>query len=154
MNVHAMMPEATHDEAARFAHVVSLKNYLMRNLEPKWRAYVDDTLAPQFSAAGRDSAEEYRDLEKRLAKLGAYRTWQALTVAAQEEMWRSVGTCVDRQLPELESRAQATSGGSVRTDESFVPPRYLSKVDIHLMPGGYAADRGGEDVRQDRKSVV
>ena len=148
MNVHAMMPEATHDEAARFAHVVSLKNYLMRNLEPKWRAYVDDTLAPQFSAAGRDSAEEYRDLEKRLAKLGAYRTWQALTVAAQEEMWRSVGTCVDRQLPELESRAQATSGGTVRTDESFVPPRYLSKVDIHLMPGGYAADRGGEDVRQ------
>lgn len=27
---HAMMPEATHDEAARFAHVVGLKNFLMR----------------------------------------------------------------------------------------------------------------------------
>ena len=148
MTVHAMMPEATHDEAARFAHVVSLKNFLMRNLEPKWRGYVDEHLTPQFAAAGRDAAEEYRDLERRLAKLGAYRTWQALTVAAQEEMWRSVGQCVDRQLGDLDTRAKTIDGGSVRTDSAFVAPRYLSKVDIHLMPGGYAADRGGDDVRQ------
>ena len=148
MSVHAMMPEATHDEAARFAHVVSLKNFLMRQLEPKWRAYVDETLAPQLAAEGRKAEDEYRLIERNLGKLGAYRTWQAITVAAQEEMWRSVGSCVDRQLGELDARAKSIDGGSVRTDPNFVPPRYLSKVDIHLMPGGYAADRGGDDVRQ------
>lgn len=148
MSVHAMMPEATHDEAAHFAHVVSLKNYLMRHIEPKWRSYVDDTLAPQIAAEGRDAQEEYRDLARSLSRLGAYRTWEALTVSAQEEMWRSVGSCVDRQLPALDSRAKTITGGSVRTDSAFVAPRYLSAVDIHLMPGGYAADLGGDDTRQ------
>ena len=146
---HAMMPEATHDEAARFAHVVGLKNFLMRQLEPKWRSLVDEKLTPQLAAEGRDAKDEYRSLERSLARLGAYRTWQQLTVSAQEEMWRSVGECVDRQLPELERRASdPTAGGSVRTDPQFRPPRYLSTVDIHLMPGGYADDRGEGDVRQ------
>lgn len=132
---HAMMPEATHDEAARFAHVVGLKNFLMRQLEPKWRTLVDEKLAPQLATEGRDAKDEYRALERSLARLGAYRTWQQLTVSAQEEMWRSVGECVDRQLPELERRASdATVAGSVRTDPQFRPPRYLSTVDIHLMP--------------------
>ena len=145
---HDMMPEATHDEAARFAHVVGLKSYLMRQLEPKLRSLVDERLAPQMSAAGRDAKDEYRDLERRLSKLGVFRTWQALSVEAQQEMWRSVGACVDRQLPELERRAAAQAAGSVRTDAAFRAPRYLSAVDIHLMPGGYAADRGDGDLRQ------
>lgn len=145
---HDMMPGATHDEAARFAHVVGLKNYLMRHLEPKWRTLVDERLAPQMSTNGRDAKVEYRDLERRLSQLGVYRTWQALTVQAQQEMWRSVGECVDRQLPELERRAADQAAGSVRTDAKFAAPRYLSAVDIHLMPGGYAADRGEGDLRQ------
>jgi len=145
---HDMMPEATHDEAARFAHVVGLKSYLMRQLEPKWRALVDDRLAPQMSAEGLDAKTEYRDLERRLSQLGTYRTWQALTVEAQHEMWRSVGECVDRQLPALQQRAAAQTAGSVRTDAAFSAPRYLSAIDIHRMPGGYVADRGEGDLRQ------
>ena len=147
MSVHATMPESSHDEAARFGYVVGLKQYLMSNFEAPLRRFVDERVAPQV---GKDaSREKYRAVERTLRDVGPYRAWQALAVAAQEQMWNSVGECVDRQLPELERRCtKDLPGGSVRTNPQFVPPNYLTAVDIHLMPGGYAQDRGESDVRQ------
>jgi ubiquinone/menaquinone biosynthesis C-methylase UbiE len=144
-----MMPRSTADEAARFSYVIALKTFLMRNVESQLRDVVDTQLSKQLADKGQDAAAAYRTVERSLSGLGAYRSWQSLAVAAQQQMWSSVADCVDRQLPELEQRAKANaSAGSVKLDPHFEVPRYLSAVDIHLMPGGYHADRGDSDVRQ------
>ena len=146
---HAMMPRSTHDEAARFGYVVALKSYLMRDVEAKLSALVDNKLAPELAVQGRDAIKEFRAVERSLRTFGGYRSWQSLAVSAQEMMWSTVGACVDRQLPALERQAMQTKKiGSVVADAGFKPPRYLTTVDIHLMPGGYHATRGETDVRQ------
>jgi ubiquinone/menaquinone biosynthesis C-methylase UbiE len=141
------MPESTHDEAARFGYVVGLKQFLHSQVEAKLKSFIDEDVAPKVGAER--SREQYRAVEKSLRELGPYRSWQSMMVIAQEQMWQSVADCVDRQLPQLEQRTrQQAPGGSVRTDPAFTPPAYLTAVDIHLMPGSYSADRGGDDVRQ------
>jgi ubiquinone/menaquinone biosynthesis C-methylase UbiE len=146
---HPMMPRSSHDEAARFAYVIGLKSWLMRDIEAPLRKLVDERIAPQLASTGTDAAAAYRAVEGSLRAVGGYRNWQSLAVAAQEQMWRTVGDCVDRQLGELERAARDSQGtGSVRADPALQVPRYLSAVDIHRMPGGYHADRGGEDLRQ------
>jgi SAM-dependent methyltransferase len=146
---HPMMPSARHDEAARHAHVVAFKNFLMRQVETRWRQLIDEKVSAQMAEIGRDAAAEYRQLERNLGEVPAYRAWQTLMVAAQDEMWRSVAESVDRDLPQLK-RIDAEHGtlGSVRVDPTFKPPRYLTSVDIHRMPGGYHADSGEGDLRQ------
>ena len=146
---HPMMPFTRHDEAARHAHVVAFKNFLMRQLEPRWRTLIDEKVAPQMAQSGLDAATEYRELEKNLGTVPAYRAWQTLMVAAQDEMWRSVTESVDHSLPELQRIEAANAAlGSVRINPEFKAPRYLTAVDIHRMPGGYHADQGEGDLRQ------
>lgn len=144
---HAMMPSSSHDEHARFGYVVALKQFLMRGLDPRLARLVDEKVAPRVADDGHKS--DFRNVERRLRGLGVYRTWQALTFDAQQEMWRNVGSCVERQLGTLQSLGASTpSRGSVRITPGFVAPPYLEAVDIHFMPGGYTADRGEGDVFQ------
>lgn len=139
---HALMPRSSHDETAQFEFVVGLKQFLMFEAEQRLRSLVDERVA-------KGSPRAYRAVERALRDVGAYRTWQSLSVTAQEQMWSSVAACVDRQRGELEGAAHIEKPrGSLRLDPSFEAPRYLRAVDIHLMPGGYAADRGEGDVRQ------
>ena len=67
--------------------------------------------------------------------------------AAQEQMWASGGSAVDRQLQELVKKAADQSGGSVATDPDFKVPRYLNRVDTHVMPGSYYEEYSDDDVR-------
>lgn len=144
---HAMMPASSHDEEARFGYVVALKGFVHGQVERRLTKLVDEKVAPLAAPDG--ELPDFRPIEKRLRGLGVYRTWQALTYDAQEMMWRTVGQCVERQLDELRQRSTAEpAAGSVRVTTGFVPPAYLAAIDIHIMPGGYAADRGDGDVYQ------
>lgn len=147
--VHAMMPRSSHDEAARFAYIVGLKSFLMREVEAPLAQLVDTKLTPDLEAQGTDAKKDFLAVERSLRSLNAYRAWQSLTVTAQNQMWENVGDCVDRQLPALKAQAAATAGtGSATDDPQFNVPRYLGAVDIHLMPGGYHATAGADDLRQ------
>lgn len=144
---HALMPASTHDEEARFGYVVALKSFIHGHVEKRLTKLVDEKVTPLAAAGG--ELPDFRPIEKRLRGLGVYRTWQAMTYDAQELMWRTVGQCVERQLDDLKSRSAAhADAGSVRIAPDFVPPPYAAGIDIHIMPGGYAADRGGDDVFQ------
>lgn len=143
---HAMMPLGTHDEDARFGYVVALKEFLLRGLDRRFQQLIDERVMPRASEASRQT--DFRDVERRLRDFGVYRTWQALTYDAQELMWRYVNECVDRQHDDLASRADSDATGSVRLTPNFSAPTYLTAIDIHCMPGGYAADRGERDVFQ------
>ena len=70
---------------------------------------------------------------------------------AQELLWESVTGSIERQLPELKAaiaELSASSGAAVDSDPAFPVPRYVSAIDIHCMPGGYASEADGEDIVQ------
>ncbi|MBC7520434.1 MAG: class I SAM-dependent methyltransferase, partial [Sandarakinorhabdus sp.] len=63
----------------------------------------------------------------------------------QELIWDSVIDTIERQLPEIEARAAALSAGSaapLEASDDFATPRYVTALDIHCMPGGYAEPGG------------
>jgi SAM-dependent methyltransferase len=57
---------------------------------------------------------------------------------SQELIWESVVPAVEADPP--------TGGAGADLDPSVVPPRYMSAIDIHCMPGGYAEDSGDGDL--------
>jgi 2-polyprenyl-3-methyl-5-hydroxy-6-metoxy-1,4-benzoquinol methylase len=79
------------------------------------------------------------------------RFWQALNRDAQERMWAAVAAPLERDEERLRARFRALAGrrvhgGSLQLDPALPLPRYLADIAIHLQPGGYALDRGADDV--------
>ena len=66
---------------------------------------------------------------------------------SQELLWDSVIDSVEREGEALEKRAASGSSanrGKLVIPENFEVPRYVSALDIHCMPGGYAG-RGDDE---------
>lgn len=142
---HPMMPEATHDERAEQFFVRDLKIWLGEQLDPLQRELVEGTSASMPEVTGMDIGP----LRRRLLEQDVYRSWISVRRTSQEMMWDAVATSIDRQIDELDRKADiAQPRGSVTLNPGFKPPRYIAALDVHMMPGGYAHDRGDGDIRQ------
>lgn len=142
---HPMMPATTHDERAQQFFVRDLKIWMAQEIDPLQRELAEATTGSVPEADSMDIGP----LRKKLLTHDVYRSWISFRRSSQEMMWDAVGTSIDRQLDELTEKARiAEPRGSVTLDRDFVPPRYLSALDVHMMPGGYTNDRGEGDIRQ------
>ena len=132
---HPMMPEATHDEAAEQLFVRDLKSWLGGGVAEAHRARAE---ALEAATTSNDKlATVYRSLHKD----EGFRAWASVKRVSQELMWAAVGRSVIRQADQLEVRAaEADAGGSLTVDPEFQAPAYITRGDIHLMPGGYQLD--------------
>lgn len=144
---HAMMPISNHDETAEQDFVVALKAFTAREIDPllaKLASRLEGEIVAEPSGRAPLS-----DLRRRATATALYRNWISVSRSAQELMWQTACNCVDRQLAELNAKAErAPALGSVDIDPSFNLPRYLAAADTHMMPGGYHVDLGDGDVRQ------
>lgn len=135
---HPMMPGANHDEAAQQLFVRDLKGWIAQDLESE--------VAQMASAADPGPAANDRAGETYRALLAdpAFQGYASLRRTTQELLWDDVQRSVRRQAAQLDARAAAApASGSVTLDPEFIQPEYLADRDVHLMPGGYAADDGG-----------
>lgn len=136
-NAHAMLPGASHDEAAEQLFVRDLKVWLTEEVEPQQKA---KALAMD---PGPGSNARVETLYERLHEDEGFRAWAGLRRTTQEMMWTAVAESVSRQAQALEAKAaEAPELGSLTIDPAFVVPEYLADRDVHLMPGGYAHDDG------------
>ena len=73
--------------------------------------------------------------------------WGALLRTSQELLYESVGPSVERQLPELQQRADRFAGklGSLELYPSLAIPGYHAAVNIHCKPGGYHSELHGDN---------
>jgi SAM-dependent methyltransferase len=148
---HDMLPRPTHDEAARQQFVVALKQHLNRQLRARNRELFEQAAAPRFQAERGRAPVSRDDIRTAMSAQPAYRAWSALARSAQELMWRSVLETIARERPRFRERLQrlgadAATRGSLELDPTFVPPRGVASIDIHLQPGGYTLDLGDDDV--------
>lgn len=148
---HAALPRANHDERARQEFTKSLKQFVQQGLLPGLTPVYQNRAAKAFEKEhGKPPADRW-DIRKAMVKDLYFQHYAATNRIAQELLWESVIGSVERQLPELEkavAELSASSAATLESDTAFPVPRYISELDIHCMPGGYASEVSGQDIAQ------
>jgi SAM-dependent methyltransferase len=148
---HPMLPEATEEERSRQRAVVSLRKLLNARVRSANVGRFEKEGAPAFAAKNGRQPQSPRDIETALFESSGYRMWSAANRSAQEMIWMSVGEPLYRDLDRMQAAARALidapgKKGALHLDPSYDPSPEIAEVDIHLQPGGYALDRGPDDI--------
>lgn len=144
---HPMMPLPTSDELARQNFIASFKMHMEDHVYPADEVVGRTRVAPKFRAShGRDpqGRVEWRHA---MEEDPFVQTWSSIARTLQEMNWDTVGSIIERQLPELIEKSRIDEPkGSLTLDPDLKVPDYNAKIDIHCMPGGYHTDIAEDDV--------
>ncbi|MCS6987582.1 MAG: class I SAM-dependent methyltransferase [Sphingomonadaceae bacterium] len=146
---HPVLPKPTHDERARQEFARSLKGFVQQGLLPGLGPVFQGRVGPAFARAhGRPPADRH-DIRRGMVEDPYFQHYAATNRIAQELLWESVLDSIERQWSALNARAAQLSARATAPLEiaaGFDVPRYVTAIDIHCMPGGYAAEAGPDDV--------
>jgi SAM-dependent methyltransferase len=144
---HALLPSETHDEAARYAFVSSLRKMFTVELFPGMRTVYQKDRLPAFERKHGRAPSSVREASDLMEGSAYYRGANVIGRAAQELLWDTVGESVERQLDTLDAAALPTEGdlGTLRTNPDLEIPRYIDMVDIHVMPGNFHTELSAHD---------
>jgi SAM-dependent methyltransferase len=144
---HAMMPETTHDEVARFNFLANLNRYLAGNVMPGVKKAYEGRAKAQFVAAHEREPASRHEVRKLMQADGAYQNWSALRRSTMEQRQQAGRSVVLRQMDALNAKAAAFNAApSLQLTPNFPVPRYIAGVDQHCMPGGYVEELAPADV--------
>lgn len=139
---HGALVKGGHDDRARADFAFTLRNLVTSEWMPSTKAVFDRRAAPAFARAQGREPQNPRDIRAAMDADGWYRFYLSARRTSQELIWASVIPPAEvAELPLM----PANPIGSLELDPDLVPPRYATAIDIHCMPGGYAADRGDGD---------
>ncbi len=146
---HDMLVTPTHDEAARQDFVVSYRKHLASNVAPYGALFYNQLDKDSYIKKHGHEPCDRSEMREVMTQNQPYQFFSAMQRNAQEMVWDSVIDSVERELPDLKSKAARlsnTNAGSLTLDSSVEAPRYLTGYDIHLQPGGYHTTYGESDV--------
>ncbi|WP_199902760.1 class I SAM-dependent methyltransferase [Azospirillum sp. B4] len=106
-------------------------------------------MAPEFERANGRAPANRRDIRAGMVRNLYFQHYAAANRIAQELLWESTNVTIERQLPELNAKAAELSAKSkaiLDIPEGFEAPRYVTALDIHCMPGGYATEVAPGDI--------
>ncbi len=145
---HPVLPEQTLDESARQEFSKSFRQFIQQKLLPGLGNVYQKALGDFEREHGR-APKNRREVRRFMVEQPYFQTYASSNRIAQELLWESVVTAIDRQLPELNRRVAEYSrqnAAKLHVDPAFNVPKYISSVDIHCMPGGYAGEVSEDDV--------
>jgi ubiquinone/menaquinone biosynthesis C-methylase UbiE len=145
---HAVFPQATHDEVARFDFLTRMNMHLSQAVLPGVKLAYESRVKPAFVAEqGRAPADRH---EVRHAMQGDlhYQLWSALRRNTMEQRQQAGRSVVFRQLATLRDKADALNrnAATLKLDPAVQQPRYARAVDIHCMPGSYHTEVVERDI--------
>ncbi len=144
---HAVMPETRHDEAARFNYLANMNQFLSAEFLPRVKRAYDKRALPRFHSEHGRPPEHRREVRELMSEEPAYQAWSAMRRATMEQRQQAGRSVVLRQLDRLNATAKAAAAEpGLQLDPNFLPPRYLTGVDHHCMPGGYLCELAPDDV--------
>ncbi|MGE8133992.1 class I SAM-dependent methyltransferase [Novosphingobium subterraneum] len=140
---HPMMPQASHDEAARFNFLTLFNRYLSGEIGRGNRIAYETRVMPAFKVIHGREPENREEIRIAMNQDPFHRMWSALKRNSMEMRQQNGRQIVLRQLDELDAKAKAfnEASGLLELDPSVEQPIYATCVDIHCQPGGY---HGGE----------
>lgn len=140
---HPVLPSANHDEAARQEFTKSFKNFIQQKLLPGLTPVYKNRVAPAFEREHGRRPADRRDIRSCMVRDLYFQHYAAANRIAQELLWEATNVTIDRELPALNEKAaelSAKTTAKLDIPDGFVPPRYVTAVDIHCMPGGYTSE--------------
>lgn len=146
---HAALPGTTHDEASRQEFAKSLKGFIQQSLLPGLQPVYEHRAAERYRRENARAPDNRREIRESMVSDPYFQIYASTNRIAQELLWEATNVSIDRQLPELIETAKELSS---KTDaklvipENFTPPRYVSAIDIHCMPGGYCSELCEDDI--------
>ncbi len=146
---HAALPRASHDERARQEFTKSMKQFVQQGLLPGLGPVFQGRAAKAFEREHGKAPADRWDIRKAMVPDIYFQHYAAANRIAQEILWESVIGSMERQMPALLASAKslsAKSSAELESGTAFEVPRYISAIDIHCMPGGYASEADGEDI--------
>jgi SAM-dependent methyltransferase len=144
--VHPLLPLASHEERTRQDFAKGLRGYVQQRLLPG--------LTPLHRKLEGDAARDGRPLadrhaiRERMVEEPYFQAYAATNRSAQELLWASVIDTIERETPRLRREAARLEGkvGTLTLDQKLEVPRYVTALDIHCMPGGYASDADPQQI--------
>lgn len=145
---HEMLPEADHDEAARFDFLAQFTYHLATRVMPGNRGVYDQAVLPEFQRTQGRDFEDRHEVRQAMLRHPFHQLWCALRRAAMESRQQAGRMLVLRQQQQLARKAEAFNAeqSTLQLDPELETPRYLAAVDHHCMPGSYHAELAPGDV--------
>lgn len=145
---HALTPEATHDEIARFNFLANFNKYMSSAVVGGNAVAYEKRARPAWERAHGEPPRDRQQVRAAMSTDSYYRYWSALRRSGMEMRQQAGRSVVLRQIETLRDRARELNAGSPRLvlDPSLGIPRYQSAIDNHCMPGGYSAEYIEDDV--------
>ncbi len=147
---HALAIDRNRDSRARERFVSGLRGYVLNDLAGAMRKDFESGVAGRLA---KDASEppDGADVHRAMRKRGIFKAYSSARCTAQQMVWNVVMDSVEQQRTQLNARGKglmdkAGAGGSLALDPALRVPRYVEAVDVHLMPGCYHREYGGEDL--------
>src|SRR5687767_3856122 len=145
---HPMLPEVSHDEAARFNFLANFNRYLSGAIGAGNRLAYEQRVLPAFRAEhGRDPQHRY-EVREAMGRDPWHRMWSACKRNSMEMRQHAGRQVVLRQIDALDAMARQFNehSGQLELDPAIEQPFYQTAVDIHCQPGGYHSEERPGDV--------
>ena len=145
---HAVFPQATHDEIARFDFLTRLNMHLSQSVLPGVKRAYESRVKPAFVAEHGRAPQDRHEVRRAMQADLHYQLWSALRRNTMEQRQQAGRSVVFRQLGALRDVADQLNEGSpaLQLNASIEQPRYQRAVDIHCMPGSYHTEVVDRDI--------
>lgn len=145
---HPMFPDANHDEQARQDFIRLFKLSVQRDIGTGNRRLYEAKVKPDFARRTGRAPKSRREVRQAMSQEPYNQMWSALLRTSQEMLYDTVGPSIERQLPDLISKARAYGDrhGTLSLDASVAVPPYHAAVNIHCKPGGYHTELTQDDL--------
>ena len=146
--MHAMSPEPTHDEIARFNFLANFNKYMASSVVAGNAVAFERRVGPNWVRQQGSLPEDRHTIRAAMQADPYYQMWSSLRRAGMEMRQQAGRSLVLRQAGALRDRARALNAGrsTLKLDPTVTIPRYQAQVDHHCMPGSYHTELLTDDV--------
>ena len=145
--------QPNHNEIARQRYVSALRKHVLFDKQGAMEQVYKTQVAPAYKKTTGHMPRTGHEIEKAMTGQLSYEVYGSMRYVAQEMVWASVQEPVERVLPEMIAVAKRAAtdqpaGGSLTLNPAIEIPRYVSALDVHLIPGCFYSEYTQDDVAQ------
>jgi ubiquinone/menaquinone biosynthesis C-methylase UbiE len=147
---HDLAVSSTRDETARQEFATGMRRYVLGNLAGHMRTVYDRRVRPAYEKSKGQIPAAGPEIHAAMRSESVFKFYSSIRNGTQELVWRSVLPSIDRASVDLAGKAKDhnTDSETLHLEPDFEVPKYISGLDVHLMPGCYHTERFDGDVAQ------
>lgn len=144
----------TRDEVARQGFLSAMRRYTLNQGAGFMKDAWEGEVAPAFAKEHGRAAQTQEEIHGALKHHPLFAFYSVMRTQIQRSVWRSVMPGVARSAQDLPlrvaelSRAHNRAQGTLEIKAGFEVPAYSGAIDVHQLPGSYAAEYMADDVTQ------